>query len=94
MAIKFKYLSEIEDQALALIDLERNKETIRTSVFSRTQYKNGKIDVSPDNSKNAELIESMVKGIIYGQKYLQNDNLPCWAQCQYLIYWSLSFERK
>jgi hypothetical protein len=74
MAIKFKYLSEIEDQALALIDLERNKETIRTSVFSRTQYKNGKIDVSPDNSKNAELIESMVKGIIYGQKYLQNDN--------------------
>ena len=73
MAIKFKYLSEIEDQALALIDLERNKETIRTSNFSRTQYKNGKIDVSPDNSKNAELIESMVKGIIYGQKYLQND---------------------
>ena len=74
MAIKFKYLSEIEDQALALIDLERNKETIRVSTFSKTQYKNGKIDVSPDNSKNAELIESMVKGIIYGQKYLQNDN--------------------
>jgi len=75
MAIKFKYLSEIEDQALALIDLENNKETIRTSIFSRTKYtKEGKIDVSPDNSKNAELIESMVKGIIYGQKYLQNDN--------------------
>ena len=74
MAIKFKYLSEIEDQALALIDLERNKETIRVSTFSKTQYKNGKIDVSPDNSKNADLIESMVKGIIYGQKYLQNDN--------------------
>jgi hypothetical protein len=73
MAIKFKYLSEIEDQALALVELERNKETIRTSIFSRTKYKNGKIDVSPDNSKNAELIESMVKGIIYGQKYLQND---------------------
>jgi hypothetical protein len=74
MAIKFKYLSEIEDQALALIDLERNKETIRTSIFARTQYKNGKVEVSPDNSKNAELIESMVKGIIYGQKYLQNDS--------------------
>ena len=74
MAIKFKYLSEIEDQALALINLERNKKTIRVSTFSRTQYKNGKIDVSPDNSKNADLIESMVKGIIYGQKYLQNDN--------------------
>ena len=75
MAIKFKYLSEIEDQALALVELERNKNTIATSIFSRTKYtKEGKIDISPDNSKNAELIESMVKGIIYGQKYLQNDN--------------------
>ena len=75
MAIKFKYLSEIEDQALALIDLERNKDTIKTSIFSRTKYtKEGKIDVSPDNSKNTELIESMVKGIIYGQKYLQSDS--------------------
>jgi len=75
MAIKFKYLSEIEDQALALIDLERNKKTIATSVFSRTKYtKEGKPETSPDNSKNTELIESMVKGIIYGQKYLQNDN--------------------
>jgi hypothetical protein len=74
MAIKFKYLSEIENQALALVDLERNKETIRTSNFSRTKRDaNGDIEVSPDNSKNAELIESMVKGIIYGQKYLQND---------------------
>jgi len=74
MAIKFKYLSEIEDQALALVDLERNKSTIATSIFSKTKYKDGKIEVSPDNSKNAELIESMVKGIIYGQKYLQNDS--------------------
>lgn len=75
MAIKFKYLSEIEDQALALIDLERNKGTIATSVFSRTKYtKEGGVEISPDNSKNTELIESMVKGIIYGQKYLQNDN--------------------
>lgn len=74
MAIKFKYLSEIENQALALIDLERNKETIKTSIFSRTKYKGDNIDVNSDNSKNTELIESMVKGIIYGQKYLQNDN--------------------
>lgn len=75
MAIKFKYLSEIEDQALALIDLERNKKTIATSMFSRTKRtSDGKIEISPDNSKNAELIESMVKGIIYGQKYLQNDS--------------------
>lgn len=75
MAIKFNYLSTIEDQALALIDLERSKKTIATSIFSRTKYKKeGGIEVSPDNSKNAELIESMVKGIVYGQKYLDNDN--------------------
>lgn len=75
MAIKFKYLSEIEDQALALINLERNKKTIRVSTFSKTKRDaSGNIERSPDNSKNAELIESMVKGIIYGQKYLQNDN--------------------
>jgi hypothetical protein len=75
MAIKFKYLSDIEGQALALIDLERNKGAIKTSVFSRTKYtKEGKIDISPDNSKNAELIEAMVKGIVYNQKYLDNDN--------------------
>lgn len=74
MAIKFKYLSEIENQALALVELERNKNTIATSIFSRTRYKDGKIEISPDNSKNAELIESMVKGIIYGQRFLQNDN--------------------
>jgi hypothetical protein len=75
MAIKFKYLSEIEDQALALIKLERNKETIRVSTFSKTKRDaNGDLEFSPDNSKNAELIESMVKGILYGQKYLQNDS--------------------
>ena len=75
MAIKFKYLSEIENQALALIDIERNKETIATSTFSRTKYnkETGKVEISKDNSKNTELIESMVKGIIYGQKYLKND---------------------
>ena len=75
MAIKFKYLSEIEDQALALIDLERNKKTIAVDTFSRTKYKKeGGIEIVPDNSKNTELIESMVKGILYGQKYLQNDS--------------------
>lgn len=74
MAIKFKYLTDIEDQALALVDLERNKSTIATSIFSKTKYKKeGGIEISPDNSKNTELIESMVKGIVYGQKYLQND---------------------
>ncbi len=75
MAIKFKYLSEIEYQALALVNLERNKETIKTSVFSKTKRdSNGDIEVVPDNSKSADLIESMVKGIVYGQKYLENDN--------------------
>lgn len=74
MAIKFKYLSEIENQTLALINVERNKGSIATSIFSRTKLKpNGDIEISPDNSKNTEILESMIKGIIYGQKYLQNE---------------------
>lgn len=74
MAIKFKYLTDIEYQALALIDVERNKKAIATSIFSKAKRKpNGAFEFTADNSKNTELIESMVKGIVYGQKYLQND---------------------
>jgi hypothetical protein len=75
MALRYKYLSEIEEQALGLVDIEQNKGSIATSWFSKTQYdkKTGKLITVPNNSKNTELIDSMVKGIIYGQKYLKND---------------------
>lgn len=75
MALKYKYLSQIEQQALALVEVEQNKGAIATSWFSKTQYdkKTGKVVVVANNSKNAELIDNMVKGIIYGQRYLKSD---------------------
>jgi len=74
MAIKFKYLSSIEEQSLALLAIERNKDAIATSVFGKTQYKDDQIQYTGDNSKNAELLENMIKSVIYGQKYLQSES--------------------
>lgn len=73
MAIKFKYLSKIEEQALALVNIERNKKAIQTSMFSKTQYKNGKLQYTPDNNENTELVDAMVKSIVFGQKYIQSE---------------------
>jgi hypothetical protein len=72
-AIKFKYLSEIEGQGRALIRLEKNKKAIATSMFSKTEYKNNVLQFNPDNSQNTKLVASMVKAIIYQQKYVQNE---------------------
>lgn len=74
MAIKYKYLSNIEAQARALVRVERNKKAIATSVFGKTEYKDGVLQYTPDNNENAKLVEDMVKAIIYGQKYLQSDS--------------------
>lgn len=74
MAIKFKYLQEIEGQVLSLIDLERNKEAINTSFFGTTVYKNGRLEYIKDNSKNSKLLENMANSILYGQKYVQDEN--------------------
>ena len=74
MAIKFKYLQEIEGQVLSLIDTERNKPAINTSFFGSTIYKDGRIDYVKDNSKNSKLLENMVKSILYGQRYIQDES--------------------
>lgn len=74
MAIKFKYVSDIEAQARALVNLERNKKAIATSMFGKTVYKDGKIEYTPDNNENTKLVEDMVKGIIYGQRYIQSES--------------------
>jgi hypothetical protein len=73
-AIKFKYLSEIEEQGRALIRLEKNKKAIATSMFGKTEYKDGVLQYNPDNSENTKLIESMVKAIIYQQKYIESES--------------------
>lgn len=72
-ATRYKYLSEIEDQALAMLRLERNKRSIATSWWGQTEYKDGEIQYNPDNSENAQIIEDMTKAIIYQQKFIQSD---------------------
>jgi hypothetical protein len=73
-AIKFKYLSDIEEQGRALIRLEKNKKAIATSMFGKTEYKDGVLQYNPDNSENTQLVESMVKAIIYQQKYIESES--------------------
>lgn len=73
MAIKFKYLTDIEEQSNALVAVERLKYAISTSWFSKTVYKDGVLDYTPDNSENAKLLEDMVKAIVYQQKYIQSE---------------------
>jgi hypothetical protein len=73
-ATKFKYLSDIEAQARALLRLEKNKKAIATSAFGRTEYKNNVLQFTPDNSSNSKLVEDMIKGIIYQQKYITSES--------------------
>ena len=74
MAIRYKYLRDIEAQGRALINTERNKKAIATSMFGKTVYKDGVLQYTPDNNENAQLIENMVKGIIYGQKFVESES--------------------
>ena len=73
MALRYKYLSDIEGQARLLLSTERNKKAISTSLFGKTLYDKGKLQYTPNNTDNSEFLEKMIKGIIYGQKYLEND---------------------
>ena len=74
MAIRFKYMKDIEGQVLALVEIERNKEAINTSWFGNTRLKDGNLDYVKDNSKNTQLLKNMVFAILYNQKYVQDDN--------------------
>ena len=75
MAIKFKQLSDIEAQARLLISVERNKKAIATSRFGKTQTDDkGELRYTPDNTENTQLLDDMVRGIVYGQKYLESDS--------------------
>ena len=72
-AIRYKYVSEIEDQVRALVAVERNKKAIATSIFGKTEYKDGALQYTPDNKENTKLVEDMMKAIIYGQKFIQSE---------------------
>ena len=73
-AIRYKYLSDIEDQVRAIVRVEQNKKAIATSLFGKTQYKDGVLQYTPDNNENSQLVEDMMKAIIYGQRFLQSEN--------------------
>ena len=75
MAIKYKYVTDIEDQARALVNTERNKKAIATSTFGKTKRDDkGNIKYTPDNNDNTQLVESMVKAIVYGQRYIESES--------------------
>jgi cytidylate kinase len=73
-AIKFQYLSQIENQGRALLRLEQNKKAIATSQFGRTQKDEyGELVYTNDNNENTKLYEDMFKAIVYQQKYIQSE---------------------
>lgn len=71
-AIKFKNLKDIEESALQLLRIERNKKSIMTSRFGRL-VKEGDDFKYVDNSENSQLLEDMIKAVIYQQKYIESE---------------------
>ena len=72
-AIKFKNLTDIEERSLQLLRAERNKKSIMTSRFGRLIKENGDLKFNPFNEENSQLLNDMIKGIIYQQKYLNSE---------------------
>ena len=71
-AIKFKNLTDIEESALQLLRIERNKKSIMTSRFGRL-VKDGDDFKYVDNSENSQLLEDMIKAVVYQQKYIESE---------------------
>lgn len=71
-AIRYKYLTEIEGQVNAIVAVEKNKKSIDTSLFGKTKYKDGVIQYTETKGQNSELVDSMMKAIIYGQKFVDS----------------------
>jgi hypothetical protein len=76
-ALKYKYVSEIEGQIKAIARVEKNKKTIMTNNLGKVVRDpiTGKPVYNPENNEgNYELLDSMIKAIIYGQRYIDNQN--------------------
>jgi hypothetical protein len=71
-AIKFNNLTKIEESALQLLRIERNKKSIMTSRFGRL-VKDGDDFKYVDNSENSQLLEDMIKAVVYQQKYIESE---------------------
>jgi len=75
-ALRYKYLSEIEDQVKAIARVERNKKSILVSSIGNVERDEfGNIRYDPEGTEgNYPLLDSMIKSIIYGQRYVDNQN--------------------
>jgi len=71
-ALRYKYLSEIEDQVMAIVAVEKNKKSIATSLFGKTEIKEGVVQFTETKGANSQLVEDMMKAIIYGQKFVDS----------------------
>jgi hypothetical protein len=72
-AIKFKNLSAVEEQTLLLGRAEQNKQSIETSIIGNIKIEEGEVKKNKTNEANYKLFQDMMKGIIYGQKYINNE---------------------
>jgi hypothetical protein len=76
-ALKYKYVSEIEGQIRAIARVEKNKKTIMTNSLGKVARDpiTGDPIYNPESTEgNYELLDSMIKAIIYGQRYIDNQN--------------------
>lgn len=72
-AIKFKNLTDIEEQSLQLLRTERNKKSIMSSTFGKMIMEDGSPKFNEKNNENSKLLEDMIKGIIYQQKFVESE---------------------
>lgn len=74
-ALRYKYFREIENQLKSIARVEKNKKSILTSSLSKVQKDEyGNLLYEENTEGNYELLDSMIKSIIYGQKYVDNQN--------------------
>jgi hypothetical protein len=76
MAIRYEYLSDIEQQLNLIVTVESNKEAIKTSYFGRTKYKEDGVtlETTSDNSENTQIVKDMMEAIVYGHRYIESEN--------------------
>lgn len=72
--VKYEEYSKIEGQIKALLEVEKNKKSIMTSIFNNPVFEEGSLKYSDDNEQNAKLLRAMVRNILYGQKYVRDES--------------------
>lgn len=74
-AIRYKYLSEVENQVHLIANIESSKKAIKTSYFGKTKMSaDGEPELTNDNTENTRLFNDMMEAIIYGHKYVESQN--------------------